>query len=60
MGIYDIVTAPLSCRICGLVSARDLQLHYGEKRMHRYQVGDRLLRGNGNGALLSDPGAPRV
>lgn len=60
MGIYNIVTAPADCRVCGLVSARDLQLHYGEKRMHRYQVGDRLLWGSVDGVRVGDPEAPRV
>ena len=46
MGSYSIVTTSVGCRVCGLGSARDLQLHYGEKRMHRYRVGDRLLWGN--------------
>jgi hypothetical protein len=60
MGTYNTVKAPVGCRSCGLVSGRDLQLHYGEKRMHRYHVGDRLLWGNGNGVRVGDPDAPRV
>ena len=60
MGTYNIVTAPVGCRVCGLVSTRDLQLHYGEKRMRRYQVGDRLLWDSGDAALVGDPAAPRV
>jgi hypothetical protein len=31
MGTYNIVTVPVACRVCGLVSAHDLQLHYGAK-----------------------------
>lgn len=60
MGIYNTVTAPVSCRSCGLVSTCDLQLHYGEKRIHRYQLGDRLLWGKGTGVRVGDPDALRV
>jgi hypothetical protein len=60
MGTYNIVTVPVGCRVCGLVSERDLQLHYGEKRMHHYRVGDRLLWSSGDGVRVGDPAAPRV
>ncbi|MBR7833450.1 hypothetical protein KDL01_09245 [Actinospica durhamensis] len=60
MGLYNIVTAPVACRVCGLVSARDLQLHYGAKGMHHYQVGDRLQWGATSGPHEGDPDAPRV
>lgn len=60
MGVYNIVRAPVGCRVCGLVSVRDLQLHYGAKGMHRYQVGDRLSWGEGSGVQVGDPDALRV